>query len=91
MRDGPHKQCLGFRDRDGFEVDLVLERPGGDLAGVEVKAGATVTAADFRGLRKFRDGAGKRFSTGVVLYDGEVVASFGERMYAVPLSELWAK
>ncbi len=80
-----------FRDRDGFEVDLVLERPGGDLAGVEVKAGATVTAADFRGLHKFKDGAGKRFSAGVVLYDGEVAASFGERMYAVPLSELWAK
>ncbi|OGA32109.1 MAG: AAA family ATPase [Betaproteobacteria bacterium RIFCSPLOWO2_12_FULL_64_23] len=80
-----------FRDRDGFEVDLVLERPGGDLAGVEVKAGATVTAADFRGLHKFRDGAGKHFSAGVVLYDGEVAASFGERMYAVPLSELWAK
>jgi len=80
-----------FRDRDGFEVDLVLERPGGDLAGVEVKAGATVTAADFRGLHKFRDGAGKRFSAGVVLYDGEVSASFGERMYAVPLSQLWAK
>lgn len=80
-----------FRDRDGFEVDLVLERPGGDLAGVEVKAGATVTAADFRGLHKFRDGAGKHFSAGVVLYDGEIAASFGERMYAVPLSELWAK
>jgi len=80
-----------FRDRDGFEVDLVLERPGGDLVGVEVKAGATVTAADFRGLHKFRDGAGKHFSAGVVLYDGEVAASFGERMYAVPLSELWAK
>lgn len=80
-----------FRDRDGFEVDLVLERPGGDLAGVEVKAGATVTAADFRGLHKFRDGAGGHFSAGVVLYDGEVAASFGERMYAVPLSELWAK
>ena len=80
-----------FRDRDGFEVDLVLERPGGDLAGVEVKAGATVTAADFRGLHKFRDGAGKHFSAGVVLYDGEVAASFGERMYAVPLSGLCAK
>ena len=79
-----------FRDRDGFEVDLVLERPGGELAGVEVKAGATVTAADFRGLRKLREGAGKHFRTGVVLYDGDVAASFGEGLYAVPLSELWA-
>jgi len=80
-----------FRDRDGFEVDLVLERPGGHLAGVEVKAGATVTVADFRGLQKLKDGTGKQFRAGVVLYDGEVAASFGEGMYAVPLSELWAK
>jgi predicted AAA+ superfamily ATPase len=79
-----------FRDRDGFEVDLVLERPGGDLAGVEVKAGATVTAADFRGLQKLRDGAGKQFRAGVVLYDGEVAASFGEGLHAVPLAQLWA-
>ena len=80
-----------FRDRDGFEVDLVLERPGGGLAGVEVKAGATVTAADFRGLQKLKDGSGKHFSAGVVLYDGEVAGSFGEGFYAVPLSELWAR
>jgi len=80
-----------FRDRDGFEVDLVLERPGGDLAGVEVKAGATVTAADFRGLQKLKDGTGKHFRAGVVLYDGEVAASFGESLYAVPLAELWTK
>jgi predicted AAA+ superfamily ATPase len=79
-----------FRDRDGFEVDLVLEQAGGDLAGVEVKAGATVTAADFRGLQKLKDGSGRHFSAGVVLYDGEVAGSFGEGFYAVPLSELWA-
>ncbi len=80
-----------FRDRDGFEVDLVLERAGGDLAGVEVKAGATVTVADFRGLQKLKDGTGKHFRAGVVLYDGEMAASFGEGMYAVPLSDLWTK
>ena len=80
-----------FRDRDGFEVDLVLERSGGEVAGVEVKAGATVTDADFRGLRKLKDGAGKHFRAGVVLYDGEVAASFGEGLCAVPLAELWTK
>jgi len=80
-----------FRDRNGFEVDLVLERPGGELAGVEVKAGATVTAADFRGLQKLKDGTGKHFRAGIVLYDGEVAASFGEGLYAVPLSELWTQ
>ena len=44
-----------YRDRDGTEVDIVIERGARQLAGVEVKAGATVTSADFRGLRKLRD------------------------------------
>ena len=79
-----------FRDRDGFEVDIVLEGPGGALAGVEVKAGATVTIADFRGLRKLKDSSGKLFRAGVVLYDGETAVSFGDGMYAVPFRELWA-
>jgi hypothetical protein len=47
-----------FRDRDGIEVDVVLERGAGTVAGVEVKAGATVTAADFRGRRTHREGSG---------------------------------
>ena len=53
-----------FRDRDGVEVDIVIERGPQALAGVEVKAGATVTASDFRGLRKLRDAAGDRFAGG---------------------------
>jgi predicted AAA+ superfamily ATPase len=78
-----------FRDRDGVEVDLVLERGGRVVAGVEVKASATVTAADFRGLRKLRDAVGTRFSAGVVLYDGEASAGFGDGLFAVPLRALW--
>jgi len=78
-----------FRDKDGAEVDLVLQRGGRELAGVEVKAGATVTASDFRGLRKLRDAAGKRFVAGVVLYDGEASVGFGERLFAVPVRALW--
>ncbi|MGH8583784.1 MAG: ATP-binding protein [Gammaproteobacteria bacterium] len=78
-----------FRDKDGAEVDIVLERGVPELVGVEVKASATVTPADFRGMRKLRDAAGKRFVAGVVLYDGEVGASFGGGFYAVPLRALW--
>jgi len=78
-----------FRDRDGYEVDVVLERGGQQIAGVEVKAAATVTAADFRGLRKLAGAAGRRFAAGVVLYDGETSASFGEALYAVPIRTLW--
>jgi len=78
-----------FRDKDGAEVDIVLERGARELVGVEVKASATVTAADFRGMRKLREAAGKRFIAGVVLYDGEITASFGDGLFAIPLRALW--
>jgi uncharacterized protein len=78
-----------FRDKDNFEVDIVLERGSRDVAGVEVKASATVTAADFRGLRKLKDVVKNRFFAGVVLYDGETSVSFGNNMHAVPPRLLW--
>jgi hypothetical protein len=60
-------------------VDIVLERGAHEVAGIEVKASATVTASDFRGLRKLAAAAGKRFAAGVVLYDGEAVDVGNER------------
>lgn len=78
-----------FRDRDGVEVDIVIEQGARALVGVEVKAAATVTSADFSGLRKLQGVAGKRFKAGVMLYDGETTASFGDGMYAVPIRTLW--
>jgi len=78
-----------FRDKDGFEVDLVLERGGRELAGVAVKAAASVTTADFRGLRKLKDAAGSRFAAGVLLYDGEASVSFGNGLFAVPIRAIW--
>lgn len=78
-----------YRDKDGVEVDIVIERGALQLAGVEVKASATVTPADFRGLRKLRAATGRRFASGVVLYDGQTCAGFGDDMFAVPLRALW--
>lgn len=78
-----------FRDKDGAEVDIVLERDAHQVAGVEVKASASLMAADFRGLRKLKEAVGKRFVAGVVLYDGEASVSFGGGMFAVPVCTLW--
>ena len=78
-----------FRDRDGAEVDIVIERGSRAVAGVEVKAAATVTGADFRALHKLAKAAGDRFACGVVLYDGEISTRFGDRLYAVPIRRLW--
>lgn len=77
-----------FRDRDDFEVDIVLEGQG-VVVGVEVKAAATVNESDLRGLRKLRGAAGKRFGAGVVLYDGGATIRFGNALFAVPLRQLW--
>lgn len=78
-----------FRDRDGYEVDIVIERGAHAVAGVEVKAAASVKEGDFRGLRKLREVAGARFTHGVVLYDGEATIPFGEQFHAVPIRALW--
>ena len=78
-----------FRDRDDFEVDIVLERGQGTVAGVEVKAAASVTERDYRGLRKLREAAGKRFAAGVVLYDGSATIRVDDGLYAVPIRTLW--
>ena len=77
-----------YRDKDQVEVDIVIERGALQVAVVEVKAAATVTSADFRGLRKLRGAAGDRFAAGVVIYDGEITAGFGDGLFAVPIRRL---
>lgn len=79
-----------FRTSAGREVDFVLEDRSGSVAGVEVKAGATVGPGDFAGLRLLEEGLGERFTRGVVLYRGTTVVPFGKRLAAWPLDSLWA-
>lgn len=78
-----------FRDRDGVEVDMVIERGAFELAGIEVKAASTVFNSDFKGLRKIKAAYPDKFTFGVVLYDGEICASFGDGMYVIPIRMLW--
>jgi hypothetical protein len=78
-----------YRDKDQDEVDLVLEAGGGAVIGIEVKAGATVNPADFRGLRKLAAGSRDDFQLGLVLYDGVRALPFGDRLFAAPISCLW--
>jgi predicted AAA+ superfamily ATPase len=78
-----------FRDRYDNEVDIVIEDPRGHVVGIEVKAAATVTGADFSGLRKLAEACGKRFTLGLVLYDHDTLVPFGDRLFAAPISTLW--
>jgi predicted AAA+ superfamily ATPase len=86
--DSPALASAAKTDPIGF-VDDLPERRASELAGIEIKASATVTAADFRGLRKLKDTAKGRFVAGVVLYDGDTSVNFGDRLHAVPISRLW--
>ncbi|MEC4594902.1 MULTISPECIES: ATP-binding protein [Nitrospirillum] len=78
-----------FRDRDGREVDVILERDDGMVVGIEVKASATVKATDFTGLKALAEACGERFAYGVILYDSADFVPFGDKLAAAPLSCLW--
>ena len=78
-----------YRDKDQYEVDAVIEDRRGDVVGIEVKASATVSSTDFRGLRRLADAVGDKFKMGLVLYDHDRSVPFGERLWAAPLSCLF--
>jgi len=79
-----------YRTSDGLEVDAVIERRGGPVCAVEVKAAATLTSRDSRGLRSLADTLGDDFGAGVVLHGGSEAARLAPKIWALPLSALWA-
>jgi predicted AAA+ superfamily ATPase len=82
-------QIFHFRTESGQEVDVVMEDAAGRLVGVEVKASATATGGDFKGLHALREMTGKRFTRGVVLYTGAEAVPFGPDLFALPIESLW--
>jgi hypothetical protein len=80
-----------YRDKDQYEVDVIIEDHRRRVVGIEVKASATVTSDDFRGLRRLAEAVGDRFAFGAVLYDHDRFVPFGERLWAAPLSSLWGQ
>lgn len=79
-----------WRDRNGAEVDLIVEDDSGSIAGIEVKASSTVSASDVTHLRNLRDGLQDRFLAGVVLYLGDRALNLSDRIWALPVSALWS-
>jgi predicted AAA+ superfamily ATPase len=85
-----HKPSLWhFRDREGAEVDLILEHPDGRVVGLEIKATSSPSADDLRGLRFLADRLGDRFHFGVVLHTAPEATRFGANLAALPVSVLW--
>lgn len=66
-----------LREREGREVDLVVETTDGRVVGIEVKATTTARSEDFKGLTFLRDRldrAGVPFLAGIVLHTGTNVS-----------------
>lgn len=77
-----------WRDQRGREIDILAES-GRNLVGFEMKSAASVTAGDFVHFDWFRkEGPGRSnwALTGIVVYLGERVLSFGKGNVALPLS-----
>ena len=79
-----------FRTSDNNEVDFVLEASNGLLVGIETKCRDSVTEADFKGLKVLQDQVKNDFVCGIVLYSGHHLVPFGDKLWAVPIAELWA-
>jgi len=71
-----------YRTHLGKEVDFILEK-GRTRLGIEVKLADSVTRSDLSGLRDMQDAMGKG-SRGVLLYAGDEVVPFSERIAAIP-------
>lgn len=68
---------------------MLLEHASGEVVGIEIKAAATVRGDDFRGLRHLAERLGSKFLAGFVLYTGEQVLPFGDKLRALPMAALW--
>lgn len=79
-----------YRDRNGVEIDLVLERRDGRIAAIEVKAATDAGPGDAHRLAWLRDRLGIEFALGVVLHTGSRSRVLGDRLLALPISTLWA-
>jgi uncharacterized protein len=84
-------QLMHYRDLAKNEVDIVMQTPDGELIGLVVKASASVSEADFKGLRAFAASSPKSFQCGVLFYSGAHRLPFsfeGRRFLALPLDIL---
>ncbi|MCL2283236.1 MAG: ATP-binding protein [Fibromonadales bacterium] len=70
---------------EGKETDFVIENDAGEAIAIEVKLDSSLNAKDFANLELCRDTIGDKFKRGIVIYSGEELVPFGDRLWAVPV------
>lgn len=84
-------ELFHYRDRDGDEVDLVIECEDGSVIGIEVKASSSYIGRQFAGLSRMRDRLGDRFVAGFVLGTADHGYRYADRLYGAPIAALWGE
>ncbi|GAA0996992.1 hypothetical protein GCM10009563_18480 [Subtercola frigoramans] len=82
-------ELFHYRDRNGLEVDAIIEFAHGTIFGIEVKASKTFKSDHFAGLQALAAKAGSRFIGGVVLNTADQGCQYAPGLYGLPISALW--
>ena len=78
-------QLYFYRTSDGREVDLIIEYDNGQCLALEIKSTSTVYPKHFTGIKAFKEDYDNVIA-GIVLYTGKEIVSFGNNLWAVPIS-----
>jgi predicted AAA+ superfamily ATPase len=78
-----------YRQEQGIEVDLIIETQE-KVIGIEIKLSSVVRSEDLKGFNFLKAHAKEKFFKGIVLYMGDKILPFGDKMWAVPLNALWS-
>ncbi len=80
-----------YRNRDGKEVDFILENRKKDLIAIEVKASEGFKSEHLKNLRWFKEqfGSNRRIKS-VLLYCGWETLLLSKDEYVLPMAYLWA-
>jgi len=74
---------------DGKETDFIIEKDNGETIAVEVKLDSSLNDNVFKNIEACKNVIGSKFKKGIVLYTGEELVPFGEKLWAVPVNYLW--
>ena len=72
------------------EIDFIIEYADTTIAAVEVKSTSSPDLSDARHICWLRDTLGDRFLAGIVLHSGPYTLPLSDRVWAAPISTLWA-
>jgi predicted AAA+ superfamily ATPase len=72
------------------KVEFVIQNmQNNTMVGIDLKHDHVVVEEDFTGLKELQKSSGTNFVKGVILYLGTDTISFGDNLFAKPISALW--